>query len=344
MKRYKPLFITAAVLFTVVLIIPALLVVPFGEKANEESMESVQPPKKETESASAKKKQNATAVEVAVYRTETKEIEKLPLEKYVVGVVAAEMPAEFEEEALKAQALAARTYIVKHLTSGSSNLPGKANVTDTVQDQVYHNRKELKKLWKGSYEEKIQKIEEAVEETTGEILTYNGDPIEATFFSTSNGYTDNSEEYWTNSIPYLKSVESPWDKKSPKFTAKKVISVEQFEKSLDVTLGDGEQIGQIISTTPGKRVEKVKFDNKTLSGKDVRTKLELASTDFSFERHGNEITINTKGNGHGIGMSQYGANGMAEEGKDYQDIVHHYYQDVSISSYDQELNSLMAKK
>ena len=162
-------------------------------------------------------------------------MEKLPLEEYVKGVVASEMPAEFAKEALKAQALTARTYIVKQMMSDEKiKLPEDAIVADTEFFQVYKSDEELKKMWGPDYSKKIKKIEEAVQETSGQILTYGGTPIDATFFSTSNGFTENSEAIWMNSFPYLKSVESPWDKNSPKFSGQKVISIAEFESKLGV--------------------------------------------------------------------------------------------------------------
>ena len=170
-----------------------------------------------------------------MYRTAFNEIQKLPLESYLIGVVAAEMPADFEKEALKAQALTARTYIVNQLIQNNRvGLPDDADVSDSEMHQVYKNDRELKELWGSDYSWKIKKITEAVQETSGQILTYEGSPITATFFSTSNGYTENSEDYWKTSFPYLKSVASPWDANSPKFHNKVVMSVADFEQKLGV--------------------------------------------------------------------------------------------------------------
>ncbi|MDV2887480.1 SpoIID/LytB domain-containing protein, partial [Alkalihalophilus pseudofirmus] len=142
---------------------------------------------------------------------------------------------------------------------------------------------------------------------------------------------ENSEDYWPGAIPYLRSVSSPWDKNTEKFIFKKEFSVKEFEARLGVKIGSGKTIGKITVRTKGKRVAKVNFNGKILSGKDIRTKLDLRSTDFAWERKGNNIVITTKGFGHGVGMSQYGANGMAEQGKNYKDIVKHYYTGVQIT-------------
>ena len=304
MKNFKPIVLLAALLFMMTLMVPTLLVLPFGEEhASGKLGENVKGPKPENPTSS---------IEVAVYRTSKQTVEKLPLEEYVKGVVASEMPAEFAKEALKAQALTARTYIVKQMMSDEKiKLPEDAIVADTEFFQVYKSDEELKKMWGPDYSRKIKKIEEAVQETSGQILTYEGTPIDATFFSTSNGFTENSEAIWMNSLPYLKSVESPWDKNSPKFSGQKVLPIAEFESNWVSRYRDG-NIGEVTEFTAGKRVAKVDINGKEISGKDIREKLGLMSTDFTWERKGDKIVINTHGYGHGVGMSQYGANGMAD--------------------------------
>lgn len=342
-SKFKPFIVLVVLLFVITLMIPSLLVLPFtADKVNGKLGEQL---KKEESPVETMETTSGPAVEVAVFRMKNKQIEKLPLEKYVVGVVASEMPRDFEKEALKAQALAARTYIVNQmLKEKKAELPGGAIVTDTVDHQVYKNEEELKRLFKADYDWAIKKITEAVNETSGQIITYNSSPIDASFFSTSNGYTENSEAIWLKAVPYLKSVESPWDLKSPKFGGQKVFTVSEFEKRLGVKLSDGEIIGNVTERTAGKRVGKVEINGTVVKGKDIREKLGLKSTDFTWERKGDKIVINTKGNGHGVGMSQYGANGMAAEGKTYKDIINHYYNGVEIASSENFLTKVTAKK
>ena len=337
MKNFKPIVLLAALLFMMTLMVPTLLVLPFGEEqASGKLGENV----KDVNATNP-----ASSIEVSVYRTSKQTVEKLPLEEYVKGVVASEMPAEFAKEALKAQALTARTYIVKQMMSDEKvKLPEDAIVADTEFFQVYKSKEELKETWGPDYNRKMKKIEEAVQETSGQILTYQGNPIDATFFSTSNGFTENSEAIWMNSLPYLKSVESPWDKNSPKFSGKKVIPIAEFESKLGVKVPGNGNIGEVTAFTAGKRVAKVEINGKEISGKEIREKLGLMSTDFTWERVGDKIVINTEGYGHGVGMSQYGANGMAEEGKQYKDIVQYYYQGVEVASSDSFLTTITAKK
>lgn len=342
MKKFKPLLVLAAIIFAITLIVPAIMVAPFMEgKANGKLGEELNRNKEKK----AVVPSLDSAAEVAVYRTAQKKIETLPLDQYLEGVVAAEMPADFEIEALKAQALTARTYIVKQMLSKDSlGLPKGAQVTDTEIHQVYKSDDELKRAWGMDYSWKKKKVHEAVQATTGEILTYQNQAITATFFSTSNGYTENSEDYWSNSFPYLRSVASPWDKTSPKYKSSKVIALGDFQKLLGVRLKSGNTIGKIVERTAGKRVGKVDFNGKVLTGKEIREKLDLRSSDFTWEKKGDNIIITTRGYGHGVGMSQYGANGMAAEGKTCEDIVKHYYQGVEISSAKNMLAMITAKK
>jgi stage II sporulation protein D len=342
LKAVKPLTALFVTLAFVVIMLPALLVLPFSaDKADGELSEKLEGESLEQVANTVQ----PSTVDVAVYRTAEQSIQSIPIETYIIGVVAAEMPADFEMEALKAQALTARTYIVNQLLSDNKlGVPDGADVTDTVVHQVYKNDQELKTAWGSDYSWKMNKINEAVTATTGQILTYDGKPITATFFSTSNGYTENSEDYWSNSYPYLKSVSSPWDTESPKFYDQTTLSLKDFQKKLGVTLPSGNEIGTVTARTTGNRVATVEIGGKKLTGKQIRDSLDLNSSDFTWERKGEHIVITTKGYGHGVGMSQYGANGMAQEGKDYGEIVKHYYQGVNIESANALLHTITAKK
>ncbi|WP_335871202.1 stage II sporulation protein D [Bacillus sp. 2205SS5-2] len=338
MNNLKPVLVIVTLILLVTLIVPALLVLPFSSSDEKGELD---------EKISSKINSLSSlndSMEISVYRTQKDVVESLPIEQYVIGVVSGEMPADFESEALKAQALAARTYIVQQLTnSDKTGLPEGADVTDTVNHQVYKNQAELKLQWGKDFQWKIDKITQAVADTKGQIITYNEVPITATFFSTSNGQTENSEAYWAEEIPYLRSVESPWDTQSPKFESQKIITLADFQQKLGIKLpGDG-SVGVITSRTPGDRVGIVKIGDNEFTGREVRDKLGLNSSDFTWVRKSDHIVINTKGYGHGVGMSQYGANGMAKEGKSYEDIVLHYYHDVQIVSADNLLTAYVSQ-
>ncbi|MFC7371499.1 stage II sporulation protein D [Fictibacillus iocasae] len=333
-SRLKPVLWIAAVFIGVVLIIPALFVLPFSSGPPLVEVDSV---KSDHPVQEVKKPQvKHSDVIVPVFRTDKEEITSIPLEEYVAGVVASEMPVNFELEALKAQALTARTYIVNRLSkkgTGDGAVPAGAIVTDTVKHQVFKSEEELKEHWGSDYEKNMSKIIEAVNETSGKILTYEGKPINASFFSTSNGYTENSEEYWDNAYPYLKSVKSPWDKESPKYKESSKLSVFEVERMLGVKLGRDGEIGKIKKRTAGNKIAIYQIGKKTFTGREMREKLKLRSSDFSLKKKGKIVLIATKGYGHGVGMSQYGANGMAAEGKTYEEIVKHYYRNIAITDY-----------
>ncbi|MFC5711499.1 stage II sporulation protein D [Thalassorhabdus alkalitolerans] len=339
----KKLLCLGLVFTGLLLVMPALLVIAFsGSGTAPVGSADGTAPLTEAETSSEEVSDMADNLEVSVFRSKSEMIEEIPLEDYVTGVVASEMPASFEMEALKAQALTARTYIIQQvLQPADINLPDGAMVSDTPMHQVYHSKEELKEQWGSEYEWKINKIEEAVKGTAGQVLTFEGEPITAAFFSTSNGYTENSEDYWENEIPYLRSVESPWDQESPRYENAKRFTQTEFEQKLGITLGES-AIGDIVERTEGGRVSEVVIGERTFHGRDVREKLELDSSDFTFEQLGNEVVVYTKGWGHGVGMSQYGADGMAKEGKSYKDIIQHYYQGVSVDVVDPYVPRLTA--
>ncbi|PYZ92515.1 stage II sporulation protein D [Salipaludibacillus keqinensis] len=340
-------FMLVLLIFMVgILVIPAILVTGFSNDSpmNEQSgiMQEESGEKMTVQQEEAQGEIDTDmpleAQSVSVFRSSSEVIEEVPMEEYIAGVVASEMPASYEMEALKAQALTARTYLIRHLLDGQDlNLPDGADVTDTVMHQVYKSDEELQMEWDGDYEWRMSRVRQAVYETEGEVITYDQEPITATFFSTSNGYTENSEEYWENEIPYLRSVESPWDMDSPRYKGGLELSVEEFEERLQVQLGEGE-VGEIISRTTGGRVAEVNVGGQVFSGREVRDALELDSSDFTWQRSGNQIMVETRGWGHGVGMSQFGADGMARSGKNYRDIIGHYYHGVEI----QEASTFLA--
>ncbi|MEN1967700.1 stage II sporulation protein D [Lentibacillus sp. N15] len=338
-----PTTVFLASLIMIILIIPTLIVLP--DKDNEQAQISA----KTNDEKAAKNKQEEVeltaadspfSVEVMRANTDNK-VEDVPLETYVSRVVASEMPIDFEMEALKAQALAARTYVVDVLLHHNQDKDDQPQVTDTTDNQVYSNKTELQKKWGKDYAGNMEKVTEAVAATKGEILTYDDNPIFPAFFSTSNGYTENSEDYWDNKLPYLRSVKSPWDKKSPKFLDQKIVSIADAEQQLGVQIAGDLQAD--MSRTDGKRVSKLNIGGKEFTGKEIREKFDLRSSDFTIEQKNGHIIFTTKGFGHGIGMSQYGANGMAKDGKNYKDIVAHYYKGVKISKITETAPTLVAK-
>ncbi|MBQ6817898.1 MAG: stage II sporulation protein D [Bacilli bacterium] len=250
---------------------------------------------------------------------------KVNLEDYVVGVLAGEMPIDFEMEALKAQAVAARSYVLKKMSYNNKDY----DVVDTVTNQVYLDEEYLKKVWGKDYKTKINKLKQAVLETSYEYLDYKGSIADAMFFSTSVGKTENSEEVFTNKVPYLQSVSSSWDEISPVYSLNYTFKLNEFYKKLNLEYNDLVNIEVIESTSTG-RVKKIKINGSLFDGNLVVTKLNLKSNHFTIRQDGDTINIVTKGYGHGVGMSQYGAQGMALDGYTYKQILNHYYAGTTI--------------
>ena len=263
---------------------------------------------------------------IRVKNDKTGIIKELPFEEYIKGVVAGEMPSTFELEALKAQAVASRSYAMYQMTATKNK---EYDVVNTTANQVYLTDEELKNNWKKDYPEKINKIKRAIAETNGEYLTYDGQIVNAMFFSTSVGATENSEEVFVSALPYLRSVDSKWDEQSPAYTDTYTFTLEEFYKKLNLPFSQKLKIEVIEKTSTG-RTKTLKINNEGMQGRDFATKLSLRSNYFDIVQNQNNITITTKGFGHGVGMSQYGANGMAKEGYKYDQILKHYYKNTEI--------------
>lgn len=264
---------------------------------------------------------------VRVKRNSSGNIDVVPLEEYTLGVVAGEMPIDFDIEALKAQAVAARTYVMNKMEQNKNN---DYDVIDTVSNQVYLDNQQLKNKWGNKYTEDINKLKEVINDTKGEYLEYNGEVINAFFFSTSDGKTENSEDVFSTALPYLRSVDSMWDKDvSPVFSVQVKYSLNDFYAGLNIPYNDKIST-EIISTTSTGRIKQIKINGSLFTGSDVASKLNLRSSYFNITQDGNEVYITTRGYGHGVGMSQYGAFGMAKAGYKYDEILKYYYQGVEI--------------
>ena len=247
----------------------------------------------------------------------------LELEDYVTGVVGAEMPALFNSEALKAQAVIARTYALKANSVGRT-------LSDSESTQSYKDNGELASIWGGNYSSYYSKIKDAVNSTKGIYLTYNGNYIEAVYHSTSNGRTEDSGNVWGNYYPYLVSVDSIYDNSNPSYSVSKSFSYNELSSKLGFNV-DGSTEFNILGYTSGGRVSSISVDGHEFSGVSFRSMLGLRSADFDIVKNSDGVVITTRGYGHGVGMSQYGANGMGKAGYSYRDILLHYYPGVSIS-------------
>lgn len=272
------------------------------------------------------KNEKKSDIIVKLKDAKTNEIFEMDLEDYLIGVVAAEMPASFHEEALKAQAVAARSYAIFKINNSNKRYD---LVTD-VTNQSYITETQMRDKWKGEYEKYFTKISKVVKETEGEVAYYDGKIIEAFYFSMSNGYTEDASLVFKENEPYLNSVNSRWDNYDLRgFMSEKIYSKEDFCDSLK--LDCGEIVVDDIERSSSNRVNKISINKVEFIGIDFRNKLKLRSTDFNITVGDDIVSIVTYGYGHGVGMSQYGANGMAKEGYNYRDILKHYYTGIEIS-------------
>lgn len=254
--------------------------------------------------------------------------EETDLDAYLVGVVLAEMPASFEEEALKAQSVAARTYAWKANITGGKHGDGSV-CTQSDCCQGYLSQEDY--IRKNGSWENLEKVRRAVYATSGQVLTYEGQLIEATYFSCSGGSTEDAQSVWGAELPYLRSVDSPGEEAAAGFWDREIFSYDDFQKELGVTLeGEPEDWFGETTYTEGGGVASLEIGGEAYAGTLLRSKLNLRSTAFSVAV-GEQIVITTRGYGHRVGMSQYGADAMAVRGKTYREILAHYYQGTQIS-------------
>jgi len=280
-------------------------------------------------------------IRVKLYDIKTNQLYDLGLEEYIKGVVAAEMPAEFELEALKAQAVAARTYASKRIKSlggtGSSKYPEADLCSDPAVDQAWISKTEMKQKWGVlGYYTYYAKISKAVEETRGEVIVYNGELIDPVYHSTCGGATENSEDVWSTAVPYLRSVTCNYDQHSNRYSETLEFSLAEVSKKTNTDLTaitvatNGGKLIQNLEVSPTGRVKTLKLADKIFKGTDFRFALGLRSTRFTAEIKNNKLVITTKGYRHGVGMCQYGADGMAKLGKNYKEILTYYYTGVQL--------------
>ena len=277
---------------------------------------------------------------INLLHTKTSEIEEIKLDEYLYGVVSAEMPVSFEKEALKAQAVVARTYTIYKIVN-NNNKHGEADICDdSTCCQAWISKEDRLAKWKD--EEKEQnwnKIVEAVNSTQGKIILYEGKPINAFFHSNSGGKTEPPINVWGGSgYPYLQSVETAGEDAYSQYSSELTITKQEFEEKMkanyeDFTINYEDNPIEIKEYTEGNRVKTIKIGNKELSGVEVRTILGLRSANFQVSIDGDNISLKVVGYGHGVGMSETGADSMAKEGKNYEEIIKHFYTGVEIKDF-----------
>lgn len=285
------------------------------------------------EKPEAKSTEDFTSVKISVFDVQKNQLREMNLEEYILGVLAAEMPSKFHIEALKAQALAARTYTLMKAKafggSGCDKHPGADVCTDFAHCQAFEDP--------ATIEYNYDKYKQAVLDTRGEVIVYNNSLIQAVFHSTSGGKTENSEEIWSSKVPYLRSVVSEYEEASPKLVTNTDVKVNDFiaamkklNSDIKLTSKNIKNQVKVLGRSEGGRITKIEVGGKVLSGSAVRNALGLNSSNFNINYHGDTMQFTVLGNGHGVGLSQYGADGMAQKGAKYNEIVKHYYQGVEI--------------
>lgn len=285
-------------------------VIPFKGESSEKAAVSV---------TSVKNKKEE---KITILRTESKEKITLSMTDYLTGVVSAEMSPLFSEEALKAQAIAAHTYALYQTKKG-------VKITDDYKKhQGYISPDEAKEKWGDKYEIYSKKITSCVEEVKDKVITYDGEIILPAYFALCSGKTESSEDIWGGKLPYLVSVTSEGDRLSPDLISEKQVSREEFESFAGFPVGDTPVFS--LDCTEAGAVKKLTVNGKEFQGNNVQKAFSLKSNNFSVTFSENTFLFTVTGNGHGVGMSQYGADFMARQGAKAEEILKHYYTGVEI--------------
>lgn len=334
-------YISAALVFAALLVtVPSIpmFAAEIGGKDTNASQTAAIAESKQTESS------DSTAEEYSgsyiVLDITTGKTEEISAEDYIVGAVCAEMPATFEKEALKAQAVAAHTYAerqkAKALSSPDPELCGAYFSNDSAKYQAFFTENQAKQYYGENYEQYIKKIREAVNEVKAEIIVYNDEPIIAAFHSMSAGKTESAENVWGNKVEYLVPVDSEADSSAPKFLEECEFTEDEMRTKLESAFegikldSEPEKWFEDIEKSDSLTVLTIKVGDKTLTGQEIRAALSLRSAAFDVSYDSGSFKVTTRGYGHAVGMSQYGANAMAEKGCDYKEILEHYYPETSI--------------
>jgi len=270
----------------------------------------------------------AKDIEITVLQSDGS-VKSMPLDAYITGVVLGEMPLVFDVEALKAQAVVARTYTLKRL-EGNEKHPSAPVCTSSSCCQAYRTKEEY--LARGGTEPFVEKAVLAVQATKGEALFYEGKLIEATYFACSGGRTEDAKAVWGTDIPYLQSVDSPGEEEATYHVDTVQFSVDEITGLLEL---DTEPFFGEVTYTDGGGVNTMVIGGQVFDGVTLRQKLGLRSTAFEAVKVGNTIYITTRGFGHRVGMSQYGADAMAVKGSNYKQILAYYYPGTNLSVYSQ---------
>lgn len=320
-------------IFIFIIIVLPNLCTKKRKKQNVQTSETIEEEKQEIEKYDYSKYKT-----IKLYHAKTNQTEELSLDDYLYGVVSSEMPASFEKEALKAQAIVARTYTIYQITK-SKGKHGDADICDDYKCcQAWISKEDRLAKWsENEAEANWNKIVEAVDSTQGKIITYNGSPIDAFFHSNSGGITETASNVWGgDNFPYLQSVQTSGEDGYTQYSSEVEFSQSEFidkiktkHPDFEIDFNDNSCV-QILEYTESGRIRTIKFGNIQIAGTEARTLLGLKSTNFSFEIVDGKIKFKVLGYGHGVGMSQTGADSMAKAGSSAEEIIKHFYSGVEI--------------
>ena len=331
MKKYLIYFI---IFLTVIFIIPAICTQKTVKNNNTGKKES-----ETTQEEQIKTYDYSKYAKIKLYHTDTEKIEELPIDEYIYGTVSAEMPAKYDLEALKAQAIVSRTYTLYQIINGK-NKHGEAGVCDDYNCcQAWISKEDRLNKWdEKERQSNWDKIVKAVDSTSGMIITYNNEPIDAFFHSNSGGKTEVVSNVWGGKdLPYLKSVETSGEDGYSQYSSEVTLSKDELESKIKEKHSDfkidwnEKECIKINEYTDSGRVKTIKFGNIEIAGTEARTLLNLKSTNFTFKIDKDNIIFSVTGYGHGVGMSQTGADSMAKSGSNYDEIIKHFYSGVEIT-------------
>lgn len=324
MKMYGILCLFVAV----IMLLAPLAAIHLGPPHTEDSSESVS---EEDEADEPADKEEGNKGYISVFMSAEGKTEDMPIRDYIVGAVAAEMPASYHAEALKAQALAAVTFAVYMQNGGKDDSAEGADISDdSNKHQGYISKEKMREKWGDAFDSYYEKIADAVDEVIDQVITYQGEPIMAAYHAISAGQTESAADIWGREIPYLTVVDSADDKNSPRYASEEIFSFSELKEAFsDVDGIDFSQKGtdfiRIKNTTDSGTVTSLTVGGHTMTGMEVRNILKLRSPVFSVEYEDGDFIFSVKGYGHGVGMSQYGANCLAEQGRSCEEIIQHYY-------------------
>ena len=307
------------------ILLPALLVALIRSHGREENIQSI------SNTTLSDSDEFAAEADTITVLHQDGTIQNMKLDDYLTCVILREMPAKFEVEALKAQSVVARTYVLKRRNSNSKHATADICASSSCC-QGFCSEEEY--MLAGGNQENIDKIRNAVLETSGEIILYDGKLIDATYFSCSGGMTEDAVAVWGKDIPYLRATDSPGEESAKHYIDTVTIPLDEFMDALSLQQNeDGRITIDKVTYTAGGGIDKVTISGTEITGTTMRKKLDLNSTAIILSVVGESVTITTKGNGHRVGMSQYGANAMALDGATYQEILQHYYSGTEIAMY-----------